>query len=62
MGQYQVRHQCDNTCGTCGFRVVDIYIDSFGEHIDQYCKKDNHTVDQYTDACEWYSKEGTYDY
>lgn len=57
MGQYTVKHQCDRTCGTCKFRVVDIYIDSFDEHTDQYCKKDNRTVSEHMNACELWRED-----
>lgn len=49
-----MEQQCEHTCGNCRNRVVDIYIDSFGEYVDEYCKKTYRAVEPYHEACEWW--------
>jgi hypothetical protein len=53
MGQYEVRHQCDQTCADCDFYDCEVVWDSFGPVREEYCSKDHHDyVSFYSKPCE----------
>lgn len=58
MGQYEVRHQCDKTCGTCAHYSTEIYEDKSGPYIDEICDMDHiGKVGYFTEACNDYKED-----
>ena len=57
MPQYKVRHQCDKTCNDCEYYSCDIFEDSFGTYIDEYCDRAQYGhVGQYSEPCKFFAQ------
>ncbi len=52
MGQYEVKHQCDQTCANCEYYDWDIFEDSFWQYTEEYCEKGHYGhVSRYAEPC-----------
>ena len=58
MGQYEVRHQTDKTCGDCNHYNRDTFEDSFGPYTEESCDKGHYDRVGYSvDACKEFKEE-----